>query len=225
MKAHNHLLIDRLKKEMKRVGVNARELSHQANVGRSFIYDILNGKSTNPTTKKIAAVAEVLGVSVPYLVNGSCNDNEVMNTHHDSHIGIAEIELFASTSAENQNAIQTKDIPLHFFHKSLLQTLSQSPSDILAFKIEGDCMAPTLQNNDLVLLDRSQTEPNPPGIFIIQSPNGGLVPKRIEFILKSNDEGIQFYVSSDNKQYNSYTCSEEDVRIIGRVVWFSRQFV
>ena len=69
-------LAKRLKIEMDRKDLNARELAELAGLGSSLAYDILSGKSTNPTTKKLSAVAKVLGVSVLYLMHGEESSNE-----------------------------------------------------------------------------------------------------------------------------------------------------
>ena len=49
----NQALIERLRIAMERAQVNARELAETAEVGRSFVYDVLSGKSLNPTTHKL----------------------------------------------------------------------------------------------------------------------------------------------------------------------------
>lgn len=219
MKASNHLMIDRLRKEMRRVGINARELSNMANVGRSFVYDILNGKSSNPTSHKIAAVAEVLGISVPYLVAGSSNDNELQNVRSESHIGIPEI-----ISLKQEDNKKDFDAPLHFFRKDLLTGIGTDICELRVFKIKGDSMAPSLIDNDLILVDIGQKNPDHAGVFLICCHNV-LLPKRIELILQPNNLPPQLQISSDNPKYANYKRNEEDVDIVGKVVWFSRRFV
>src|SRR3954463_9843442 len=58
----------RLKLEMKRRGITSAELAKRADVKTSFIYDIISGKSANPSTVKLARVAQGLGVSLSSLV-------------------------------------------------------------------------------------------------------------------------------------------------------------
>jgi transcriptional regulator with XRE-family HTH domain len=222
MRAPNQLMIDRLKKEMKRIGINARELSDRASVGRSFVYDILNGKSSNPTTQKIAAVAEILGVSVPYLITGSSNDNDIIEHYHESHIGIPEIDLLTRKTGHLVPDILT-DRPLHFFQKEFLKMNGLNDHAALrVFRIKGETMAPTLKDGDMVLLNCGQIYPSPPGIFLIHDASG-IVPKRIEAIPQVGGGHVNFQVSSDNTQYASYSRTASDVSILGRVVWFSRR--
>ncbi|KAI8088923.1 uncharacterized protein BX664DRAFT_385502 [Halteromyces radiatus] len=63
----------KIKKLMIRKGMNARMLASQADVGRSFVYDVLNGKAVNPSSKKLQAITNVLDVSLSYLIN--CENN------------------------------------------------------------------------------------------------------------------------------------------------------
>src|SRR4051812_30882713 len=61
----------RLKEEMKKRSINSAELAKRAGVKTSFIYDVISGKSANPSTVKLARVAESLGVSLNWLAASS----------------------------------------------------------------------------------------------------------------------------------------------------------
>lgn len=222
MGAYNYLMIDRLRKEMSRAGINARELSQKANVGRSFIYDILNGKSTNPTTRKITAVAEVLGVSVPYLISGSCNDNEVADRHSPSQLAVPEIS--SASFADEGLKLHHSSESVSFIRREVLQKLTHNIEDVRSFQIEGDGMAPTLLDGDIVLLDLKQTEPSPPGVFLVYG-HKGLLAKRIEALPSASSHASTLSISSDNKIYTSYHCDASEINVVGRVIWFSRRFV
>jgi phage repressor protein C with HTH and peptisase S24 domain len=219
MNSPNQLMIARLKREMQRVGVNARELSERANVGRSFVYDILSGKSVNPTTQKISAVADALGVSVPYLMAGTSNDNEILKTTGEnfSLIPITALEF----KEDGSYIVSTKPQSEAFFFKKdwIEKHLNTRPENLRVVFIQGDIMEPTLYNNDMVLMDISKTVPNPPGIFVIFE-GAGLIVKRLEYIRKHNTP--QVIIKPDNRRYTSYECDLLEVDIVGKVVWFSR---
>ena len=69
------------------------------------------------------------------------------------------------------------------------------------FKVEGDSMLPTLNDNDLILVSLLK-KAKEKDIIVIDIPKYGLLIKRIELI--KND-----FVSlvGDNKQYTSTACS------------------
>ena len=214
MNSKDQIMIKRLKEQMRISGLNARQLSLKANVGKSFIYDILSGKSTNPTTKKIQAVADALGVSLPYLMHDSCNDN-LKNA--DEYVFIKNL------SPEDFNDLQKnstcKKTRISFKKDRINNSPYTNPENIRTVTIDGDYMEPTLLNGDITLVGISKKTPTPPGIYILYD-GLGLVVKRLESIKKSNESLIR--VTADNKNYKSYECSLSELNIIGRIIGFSR---
>lgn len=220
MAAPNQLMIDRLKKEMTRMGINARELSDMAKVGRSFIYDILSGKSANPTTKKITAVADALGVSIPYLIAGTSNDNEILKKSKNIFVSVPTIftKIKKNGSFEVTSKSQGNS---NFFRKDWINNdLKIDSQNLRAVIIQDDNMSPTLGNNDMVLIDIARKTPFSPGIFILFD-GAGLVAKRLEYLPQSNSAMVRVF--SDNHNYSPYECRIEDINVVGRVVWFSRK--
>ncbi|MEW5729988.1 MAG: LexA family transcriptional regulator [Pseudomonadota bacterium] len=87
-------------------------------------------------------------------------------------------------------------------------------------EVIGDSMSPTLLSGDRVMVDMRDKVPTPPGIFALWD-GMGVVVKRIEHIPHSDPPRIR--ISSDNQYHPPYERTAEEVRIIGRVVWFSRR--
>lgn len=210
---------------MQRKGLNARELADQASVGASFVYDILSGKSTNPTSRKLSNVADVLGIDLMYLLYG------IDETHAETdalpsqrptglYVGIPALTVVASMGGSAVLVDETAAAPYYFQKNWLKDDLGASPKDLRMVFISGDSMLPTLQDQDMVLVDTSQNLPSPPGIFVLFD-GIGLVVKRLELIHQS-DRRSEVQILSDNPQYAPYTSTLDDIRIIGRVVWFAR---
>ena len=80
-------------------------------------------------------------------------------------------------------------------------------------------MAPTLEHGDMVMVDTNHTNPSPPGIFVLDD-GVGLVAKRVDAI--PNTAPRMLRLSSDNPAYSNYQRRIDEVRVIGRVVWFAR---
>jgi transcriptional regulator with XRE-family HTH domain len=70
-----------LRDAIKKSGMSVAEISGRANVGQFFIYDVVAGKSRNPSAVKLARIAEVLGVPLEVLVNARAN--EASEVHDD----------------------------------------------------------------------------------------------------------------------------------------------
>lgn len=220
MNPQNQLMIQRLKEEMKRMGINARELSGMAKVGKSFVYDILSGKSTNPTTHKITAVAKVLGVSVPYLTSGSSNDNETHATASNDLFPVPLISITNITNLKKEHA-EVIEKEKYFFKKEWIEKkLKTKPHNLRAFFLNSESMSPTLITDDMLLIDITKKTPNPPGIFVLLDDSGFSI-KRLEYIRKDNH--LKVLVASDNPKYASYECDESELNIVGKISWFSRR--
>ena len=106
------------------------------------------------------------------------------------------------------------------FPPSLLRQITAAPANGLRLiSISGDSMAPTLEHGDMVMIDTNRTIPSPPGIFILDD-GVGLVAKRVDPIPNTRPQMLR--LSSDNQAYSNYQRRIDEVRILGRVVWFAR---
>jgi transcriptional regulator with XRE-family HTH domain len=213
----NKPLVSRLKAQMVKKGLNPKTLAENALVGRSFVYDILNGKSTNPTSSKLSAIADELGVSVQYLLSGV---NSALSPKQKEWADIVEIYSLQIEPTLDKLMVVTVEQaqkPYFFSREWLREQIGTKPEDLRAVFINGDSMLPALQAGDMVLVDITHVAPTPPGIFLIFD-GVGLVPKRLEIISPN-----RVNVSSDNRQYASYEAQLSDLKILGKIVWLARE--
>jgi phage repressor protein C with HTH and peptisase S24 domain len=214
----------RLSHEMRKRGITSTVLARQAEVRASFIYDIISGKSANPSTIKLARVAKSLGVSLAWLAGNSelVTDSPIipLRTPHDEYVAISRIAVDISPGGGNVISQAHGGEPCYFSKTWIRQQLLASPDDLRVLYVRGDCMEPTLCHNDQIIIDTSRTAPSPPGIFVLFD-GFGLVAKRLEHITHQNQSRLR--IISDNPQYSVYERRIEEASIIGRVVWFARQ--
>ena len=85
--------------------------------------------------------------------------------------------------------------------------------------ISGDSMVPVLEHGDVVMVDCTQTQPSPPGIFIVDD-GIGLVAKRLDLVPATQPQMLR--LTSENGVYTNYQRRIDEVHIVGRVVWFAR---
>lgn len=205
------LIGQRLKLEMKKRGISSAKLALEAGVKTSFIYDVISGKSTNPSTVKLARVAECLGISLTALVGAApemaANSNETTD--------ITDIQVITPPEGHTLSAVAPMQLSRHWVHAQL----GTEPAHLRWLQVIGDSMEPSLQSRDWVLIDTQQHLPSPPGIFALHDGFSYSI-KRLEFI--SPQPPMTLRISSDNPQYNDYDKSLDDIRILGRVVWFGR---
>ncbi len=222
-------IVANLKKFMHHRRITSRELAKRSQVKPSFIYDILNGKSANPSSIKLARVAQSLGVSLSQLVEPG--DTPSVSTESPSTLPhIRNIEggfifpdyIDITQTAKGMITIRKtpKDHVIGYAQRWFARQFGTDGQNIVQAKISGDSMHPTLQHNDTILIDTSQTIPSPPGLFVLFD-GMGLIAKRIEYVKKETGDYVR--ITSDNSLYGHHEKPLDDIEIIGRIVWFSRQ--
>jgi transcriptional regulator with XRE-family HTH domain len=210
----------RLKFEMKKRGVTSAELAKRADVKTSFIYDVISGKSANPSTVKLARVAEKLGISLAYLVGSSQLPDLHTHSLDDAHIALPRIAVDATADGSKVISMLDQDSEPCLFRKAWIKEhLQAEVDDLRILNVRGDSMEPTLCHNDLILVDTSKKTPSPPGLFVLFD-GFGLLVKRIEQLAQHQPPRLR--IISDNAQYSTYERSADETFIIGRVVWFAR---
>src|SRR6056297_1601263 len=66
----HHTLSDRLRARARQLGVSPAHVAAMAGVNRSFVYDILRGRSARPGLDKLGDVARLLKVDRDWLLHG-----------------------------------------------------------------------------------------------------------------------------------------------------------
>lgn len=96
------------------------------------------------------------------------------------------------------------------------------PSTMVLMRVNGDSMAPEIQNGDAVLIDRGQTAPRPGGTYAVSVED-------LIYLKIVNAEPGKLILTSYNPAYSPIQVDargqlENTVQIIGRVVWLGREF-
>ena len=220
-----HSLADRLQARANKLGLSPAHVAEMAGVNRSFVYDILRGRSARPGLDRLIEVARVLKVEVEWLIHG-IGDIEgplpFLENPDETFVPITQAGVRPSMGGGSV-ALEVYDEPARAYHfrKSWIkQGLKASPSQLRIMKVEGDSMEPTLFDGDTVLVDMDRKAPNPPGIFVLDD-GMGLVAKRLQHVPNSDPPAVR--VISDNKHYPEYERTAEEINIIGRIRWFARE--
>ena len=196
-------MVDRLRREMERQRLTPTQLSKRAQVGRSFIYDILNGKASNPTTKKLRALADALEVSVPYLIEGICASRDLAN--NSEYIGVRALNGAARGGGE------VFYLPRSFFAGKDLR------SDVVyLYFMESDEMEPTVKTFETLVIERSKSGDFSAGVYAIKQDSAPII-RRLERFYEQDRS--YYHVRPDNRNYATYNLPQEDLCIIGRVAW------
>jgi len=210
----------RLKYEMRKQGLTSTELARRSEVKTSFIYDVISGKSANPSTVKLARVADSLGISLAYLAGYESSATAGLSGIKNQPTDYISVPSLSAEGTKLSSSLRIEGETYQFRKSWISKQLSARPEDVRLTVMRGDSMEPTLHHNDMVLVDTSKTMPSPPGIFILYD-GFGLVAKRLELMGDHQPSSVR--VISDNTKYSTYECALDDIRIVGRVIWFSRE--
>lgn len=100
----------------------------------------------------------------------------------------------------------------------VVDELRARPSDLLVINVRGDSMEPLFQHGDQLVIDRRDTSPAQPGPFALWYDEGYVV-KNVE-VLRAKGK---LRIFSTNPIYTSDEEDPENVKIMGRPVWFARR--
>lgn len=221
----HHTIADRLRARARQLGLSPAHVAEMAGVNRSFVYDILRGRSARPGLDRLADVARVLKVGQDWLIHGIGEvegESPFIDNPDDTFVAIAHASPRPSMGG-GAVVLEDRDTPgrvYHFRRAWIRNNLRASPSQLRIMQVSGDSMAPTLLDGDTVLVDMTRRAPNPPGIFVLDD-GIGLVAKRLEHIPNSDPPALR--VISDNKHYPEYERTADEIHITGRIRWFARE--
>ena len=209
-KSKETILVKRLKSAMKEKELNPSGLAEAACVGSTFVYDILKGKSKNPTTSKLSSVAEILDVSVSWLYG----EEEEMAINKDA---ILLPSLSIKEDAGKFSLIKEENLTIpYYFHKNwLASNFTSKIEDMAVTKILFGDMSPTLQKGDIILVDTSINKFIDDGIYTLIT-DGFIDVKRL------STKGDKLIITSDHKDIEDSEMDKNSVQIAGKILWFSR---
>jgi len=221
----HHTLADRLRARADQLGISPAHVAELAGVNRSFVYDILRGRSTKPGMEKLEEVSRVLKVERDWLLHG-IGDVEgkppFIDNPDETFVAVAHATPRPSMGggAVVDETLENPGRAYHFRRSWIRDKLKASPSQLRIMHVQGDSMIPTLNDGDAVLVDMSRKTPSPPGIFVLDD-GMGLVAKRLEHIPNSDPSAVR--VISDNAVYGPYERTVDEVHVVGRIRWFARE--
>ena len=208
---------------MREQGVSQVELAKRVGITQGAIGQILSGASAQ--SRHLPAIARELNVSVHWL-EGSTDDPALMPADMSfadlqDQLGIARIQqvdigfaMGAGTFLEDN-----PDVEWANFDQQWLSRITDSPPNLLfVARGIGDSMFPTLQDADVLIVDRGQARISQADrIWALIYGDMGMI-KRVRGLGKG-----RFLIMSDNPNIPDFEAVEDELRVIGRVAWAGRK--
>ena len=206
--------------------VSARRASIDVVGNDGLIRDIRAGRI--PSVDRIQALFDYLGIELYFGPPRDTGPFEqvILDGHTYAHIPLHEAALSAGPGTTNGNALKIDHLA---FRRDWLQRIGVSPARACLAIVERDSMVPTMFPGDMVLIDRSHTEPpmrrrgihdkrRAPIYAFVE--DGQARVKRIE----RPESGIVLLVS-DNPDFppevrTGAQIEQLQMAIIGKVVWW-----
>src|SRR6056297_1829509 len=154
---------ERLRARIRQLGMSVADVAREAGVNRSFVYDILRGRSQVPNLEKLARIATVVKVELDWLLSGKGRVRGGGPITEDYHSEFVAIQYAAARPSMGGGAVvEGEDRPgrdFHFRRAWIRDRLKAAPSMLRVMAVEGDSMMPTLCEDDVILVDMNQRNP------------------------------------------------------------------
>lgn len=205
-------------------------VSRASGVPRSSLDRYLAGKSEAPALT-LARLAHACGISIDSLLGLS---HEPAGTDHaplipvdlqystvpEGFVAVPYLEVRASAGGGRASLPAETVAASHFlFGEAWLRSLDVTASNAELLLAEGDSMYPTIQDGDMMLVDRGQSEVRNGKIYVLVI-RGVVVVKRVSLLAFGD-----LMLISDNERYPSETVKRDEVSELsfqGRVAWYGR---
>src|SRR5690606_23982993 len=110
---------------------------------------------------------------------------------------------------------EAEPLGFHLFEAQWLRSVTRAaPAHLAVLRVDGDSMEDTLRDGDFVLVDRSQSRFGREGIYALAIGENAWV-KRLSLNLREK----LIRIISDNPAYPPQELEEQELFLIGRVVW------
>ena len=189
-------------------------LATAVGVSDNAIYKWLAGRG-QPSVANLVALARAGRVSVEWLATGAETTQSTQAASHAVEHGdfIFMPRNRIRFSSGRDGILRSEQVvdSIAFRAEWVKRVLHTESRDLILIEVDGDSMAPTVEDSDLILANLAEPRFRQDGIYLLRH-DGGLTVKRIQ----RRPDG-KLLVRSDNPKYEAIVAA--NVKIIGRVVW------
>lgn len=201
--------IERLHKLIEIAG-SASSLVKKANISHGGLSRYLAGGE--PSRRVIIALASATNVRIEWLMSGTGIISDLHGTPEPSSTLRLISLLHASEEAPQTGSIR-QEFTAHAFCHIWLTHMGLDESTLVAMKIMGNSMEPTLKKGTVVLIDTAQQKIEDGCIYLFEESGNDMV-RRIH-----NMANNKICALADNSQHQPFVTDATQITIRGRVVW------
>jgi phage repressor protein C with HTH and peptisase S24 domain len=219
------LLAKRIRARLPVIGKSAARASMDAGFGKDYIADIFKGKKDSVYGDNLQALAKELGVPAAYLTDEDfelsdvpAGKREIRDSRVEGDIvKVPQIDLrFGMGGGQPFDEAVVEDV-MDFPRNWIRQFTTSSLTQLFFVIGAGDSMSPTIGDSDILLCDRTQTQPSMGDkIWAITQYGHGQIKR-----LRPTLNGYQ--ILSDNPLIPPDMAADGSMEIIGRVIAIVRR--
>ena len=202
----------RVRKFAARKNLAAADLGRALGIKKSAASNYWNGARDWPTDR-LVPLADLLGVNPRWLLTGVGDAGADAAAAPSGSVMVQEIDLAYGMGGTYLDVagVEPRAIP---FPQAWLRTFTSADAELLFFaRGDGDSMMPTILDQDIVLIDRSQTAINRQDrIWALAYGELGMI-KRV----RAMPDG-SYQLLSDNPNVEPASAVDGEMSVIGRVV-------
>ncbi len=196
-----------------------RHFSRVTGIDYSSIAKYFDGGVAQPRGRRMTAMANALAVSEEWLRTGRGETSSTAGALSADVVEIPVYDLKVSAGPGAWSDDEPEPLHLKQVHRDWLRSLTRTSAERLAFVFAaGDSMYPTINDGDEMLIDMLQRQATREAIYALRSGDAVMV-KRIS---PDPRQPGRITVSSDNPNAKSWEADQQDIRIVGRVVWLGK---
>lgn len=218
-------IAERLRFARRRCGINQQQLEELSGVKQPVISKLERGGILKTTG--LVALAKALDCSPQWLETGEDLPGEengqrpkgaprlINLDENPDYPAIRRVSLKAQAGVSGYAVdYMNDDGPPIVFRKDWYTAHGYKPEKMMALRVSGESMVPSLYAGDLIVINSIQTEPKD-GIVFVCIYEGEIVVKRLF------REAGQWWLSSDNQDQRRYPrkICDQSTEIVGEVVY------
>lgn len=207
---------NRMMEAMYKREMTQSDLARATGLTQGAINQILSGKTRK--SKYAPEIARALGVSLEWLNGEDVPSGIRGQVEHVDFVQLTELDIGYGMGGGTFIEEHGEQNP-RIFDPTWLREITQSPPEMLfVARGIGDSMMPTLLDNDTLIVDRAQRRiTQQDRIWAITYGELGMI-KRVR-----RQPSGQFLLMSDNTAISPIEATEDEISIVGRIVWIGRK--
>ncbi len=208
----------RLRQRRESLGLRKQELAASIGVSLTTIQQYENGQM--PKGEFAVRLGQALNCSLDWLLAGqSLSQGAEDEANNLIMIPMVEARLSAGGGSFETGMEHVR----HYAFRFDFLRRKGTPSSMVLLRVAGDSMQPSIMHNDVVLIDQSQTTPQPGSMYAVSVED-------MVYLKTVNAVPGKIILSSINPLYSpievdSCEQTQDLVRIIGRAIWLGRELI